>query len=94
MEKRYYTVDIWRYHHGKRYSGLFVDSLDSESFSIDCSDTYTRPEHYDLRVGDVVRWKHNERYLQALIADVYRNGTLLKVALEQPTMLPTDYFPY
>lgn len=88
------TVSIFRRGHGRRYTDLPVDRVDRESFAIDCSSLSMRPELYDLRVGDLVRWRQGERFVEAIIDAVRREGQLLNVALRDANLLYPEYFPY
>jgi hypothetical protein len=88
------TVDVVRRGYGRRYSGLPVDSRDNDGLTIDCTNSTLRPEHYDLRVGDVVRWPQDGRYVQATIVHVHRNGARLSVTFSEVSLLPADFFPY
>lgn len=94
MEQNYSTIDVERRGHGRRYTGLFVDSIDQEGFTIDCSNTYMRPHMFDLRTGDIVRWKQQDRYVQGRITMVTRNGEIISASLEHIELLPPDFFPY
>lgn len=88
------TVSTFRRSYGRRYTELPVDRIDRESFAIDCSASAMRPDLYDLRVGDLVRWREGERFVEAAVAAVRREGPLLTVALRDAHPLPPDYFPY
>lgn len=88
------TVIVFRRHYGRRYTDLPVDAIDSTSFSIDCNGTFMRPEHYDLRPGDIARWREGERYVEATIADVHRSTNSVRVDLADAHLLPPEYFPY
>lgn len=94
MDQSLRTVDVLRRGFGRRYTGLPIDTISRDGFTIDCTAGYMRPEMFDLRVGDTVRWSQNGRYIQATIARVERNGHLLTVALSDSGLLPTDFFPY
>lgn len=88
------TVDVFRRGHGRRYSTLPVDDLSRDAFRIDCDGGPLRPEHFDLQLGDVVRFAQGERYVQATIAAVERNANLVSVSLVDAELLPPDYFPF
>ncbi|NJM08291.1 hypothetical protein HC891_22085 [Candidatus Gracilibacteria bacterium] len=88
------TVDVVRRGYGRRYSSLPVDTVDNDGLVIDFVSSVLRPEHYDLRVGDTVRWLQDGRYVQALVAHVHRNGTRLTAAFSNAELLPADFFPY
>jgi hypothetical protein len=88
------TVFIFRRSYGRRYTELPIDRIDHDSFAIDCSGSVMRPDLYDLLVGDVVRWREGERFIEAVIDAVRRDGQLLTVALRDSQPLPPDYFPY
>lgn len=89
-----YTVDVVRNGFGRRYTGLYVDQLDQEGFLIDCSAGYLRPAHYDLLPGDLVRWKQQDRYVEATIVEVVRDEQRVQVTLRDATLLPPEFFPY
>jgi hypothetical protein len=88
------TVSIYRRNYGPRYTGLPVDSVDAEGFSIDCSETYMRPERFDLCVGDLVRWWAGEGFSEAVISAVQCDEHHLRVQLHHARQLPEDFFPY
>ncbi|EFO79333.1 hypothetical protein OSCT_2771 [Oscillochloris trichoides DG-6] len=88
------TITIERRGYGRRYSDLPVDHLDIDGFVIDCSGAYTRPNHYDLRVGDIVRWRNGDQILEAIIAGVERSNDRVTVTLRNTTPLPDDFFFY
>jgi hypothetical protein len=94
MEKGLKTVDVLRRNYGRRYTGLPVDNLERDSFSIDCSESCLRPDMFDLQIGDTVRWVYNGRYLEGQIAQIERNGVVLTVRLTDVALLPSDFFPY
>jgi hypothetical protein len=88
------TITIERRGYGRRYSELPVDQIDRDSFLIDCAGAYTRPAQYDLRPGDIVRWREGERILQATIAHISIAADQLRVALRDTNLLPPDFFYY
>jgi hypothetical protein len=88
------TVDVFRKGQGRRYSALPVDTLDRDMFVIDCADGPLRPDIFDLQPGDTVRFLQGERYVQATITTVQRNGHLLSAHLADAELLPPDYFPF
>lgn len=88
------TITIERRDYGRRYSDLPVDMIDRDRFEIDCVGTYTRPSHYDLRVGDIVRWREGEQVIEANIAVVERGTDHLHVKLSAAHPLPPDFFYY
>lgn len=88
------TVMVFRRSYGRRYSDLPVDQIDRDGLLINCEGTFMRPTHYDLRPGDLVRWRQGERYAEATIAEVQRSATAVQVTLRGATLLPPDYFPY
>jgi hypothetical protein len=92
MEQPYLTVDIERRGYGRRYTGLPVDSLSRQGFSIDFTGAYMRPEMIDIRPGDTVRWRDGERLVQATVAEVRREELLLHVSVEGATPLPPEAF--
>lgn len=89
-----HTVNVVRNGFGRRYTGLFVDRLDQDGFLIDCSVGYLRPTHYDLLPGDLVRWKQNDRYVEATIVEVVRDEQSVQVTLRDATLLAPEFFPY
>lgn len=88
------TVSVYRRNYGYRYTDLPVDHLETSGLLIDCRDSFTRPEHYDLRPGDLVRWRADERYIEATISAVIRDATSVRVELTGAHLLPPDFFPY
>lgn len=88
------TITIERRSYGRRYSELPVDLIDRDGFVIDCAGAYARPEHYDLRVGDIVRWRQGERVIEATIAAVDRGAERLHATLSGAHPLPPDFFYY
>jgi hypothetical protein len=88
------TIDVVRRGYGRRYSGLPVDAIDNDGLMIDFSNSPLRPEHYDLRVGDMIRWPQDGRYVQAIVAGINRNGVRLSVSFREVSLLPADFFPY
>lgn len=88
------TVSVFRRHYGRRYTDLPVERVDSTSLHIDCAGTFMRPEHYDLRPDDIVRWRDGERYVEALIGAVHRDETSLHADLIGAHLLPPEFFPY
>jgi len=88
------TVSVFRRSYGRRYTDLPVDGLERDSFTIDCSGSSMRPELYDLRAGDLVRWRQGERFVEATIDTVRRDGAQLHVALRDAHLLYAEYFPY
>lgn len=92
MERPYRTVDVERRGYGRRYTGLPVDTLSREGFSIDFTGAYMRPERIDIQPGDIVRWREGERQVQALVAEVRREGQMLHVRITGLVPLPPDAF--
>ena len=92
MQQPYRTVDIERRGYGRRYTGLPVDSLSREGFSIDFTHAYLRPDQIDIRLGDTVRWREGERLVQAYVADVRREPLALHVRVADVTPLPPEAF--
>ena len=92
MDRPYLTVDVERSGYGRRYTGLPVDTLTRQGFSIDFTGAYMRPELVDVRPGDVVRWRDGERLVQATVAEVRRESLALHVSVEGLTPLPPDAF--
>lgn len=88
------TIFIYRRFYGRRYTELPVDQIDREGFTIDCSAGLIRPEIFDLRPDDIVRWRQGDRYVEALIAAVRRSGPILSVQLRDAHPLAEDFFPY
>lgn len=88
------TVSIFRRYYGRRYTDLPVDQIDRESLLIDCSGSAMRPELYDLREGDLVRWRQGERFVEAVIASVSYDGPTLRASLRDARLLYPEYFPY
>ena len=92
MERAYRTVDVERAGYGRRYTGLPVDILNREEFSIDFTGAYMRPERIDIQPGDTIRWREGERQLQAQVAEVRREDLKLYVRLTGTVPLPPDAF--
>ena len=92
MERPYRTVDVERRGYGRRYTGLPVDTLSREGFSIDFTGAYMRPDWIDIQPGDVVRWREGDRQLQAQVAEVRRAEATLDVRVTGTTLLPPDAF--
>jgi hypothetical protein len=88
------TVSIFRRSYGRRYTDLPVESVDREALLISCEGTFMRPEYYDLRPGDIVRWRNGERYVEAVISEVRRDARSVNVALADAHPLPPEFFPY
>jgi hypothetical protein len=88
------TVSVFRRSYGRRYTDLPVDQIDSSGLRIDCAGTYMRPEQYDLRPGDLVRWRQGERYIEAVISAVSHERDSLSASLTDAHPLPPDFFPY
>lgn len=88
------TVSVFRRHYGKRYTELPVDQIDTSGLRIDCRETYMRPELYDLRPGDIVRWRQGGRYIEAEISAVTRDDSAVHATFTGVHPLPPDFFPY
>jgi len=86
------TVDIERRGYGRRYTALPVDERGTEGFVIECRGARLGPERYDVRVGDLVRWRAGAEYLQGVVRRVVRDGTRLQVLLADTAPLPSDGF--
>ncbi len=91
-ERRLVTVDIDRRGYGRRYTSLPVDELRQDGFSINFEGAYIRPEHIDVRVGDVVRWRKEDRWMQGCVVEVRREALALHVTLADVAPLPPDAF--
>jgi hypothetical protein len=92
MDRPFLTVDVERRGYGRRYTGLPVDVLSRQGFSIDFNGAYMRPELIDIQPGDLVRWREGERRVQATVAAVRREDSALHVTVEGLTPLPPDAF--
>jgi hypothetical protein len=92
MDRPYLTVDVERRGYGRRYTGLPVDTLTRQGFSIDFTGAYMRPELIDIRLGDIVRWRDGERLVQATVAEVRREELMLHVSVQGLVPLPQDAF--
>ena len=92
MDQPFLTVDIERRGYGRRYTGLPVDTLTRQGFSIDFAGAFTRPEMVDIRPGDIVRWRDGERQVQGTVAEVRREDAALHVSVAGLTPLPPDAF--
>jgi hypothetical protein len=86
------TVDIERRGYGRRYTSLPVDALERDGFAIDFHGSYIRPEHIDIRPGDVVRWREGGRLVQAQVAAVQLDGLVLQVSVVDARPLPPEAF--
>ncbi|MBC8162127.1 MAG: hypothetical protein H7Z42_13020 [Roseiflexaceae bacterium] len=91
-EKPYLTIDIERRGYGKRYTWLPVDQLTREGFVIDCEHAYVRPQMYDIRPGDIARWREGERLVEASVAQVSYEGERIHVQVEGAHPLPPEAF--
>lgn len=92
MDLSFHSIDVERRDHGRRYSCLPVDTIDRQGFSIDCTDSYLRPDMFDLQPGDTVRWIEKGHRFQGTIAAVERNGLTLQASLADVVPLPADFF--
>lgn len=88
----YRTVDIERRGFGRRYTWLPVDELSREGFRINCAGAYVQPQMYDIRVGDIVRWREGERQIEGVIAEVERDGEILSARVDGIRPLPPEEF--
>jgi hypothetical protein len=79
------TVDIFRPHVGKRYTGLPVDHVDVTGFHTNYDGSPLRPEMLDIRVGDEVFWDENGERLQACIDELVVEGRVIRVAFGDVT---------
>lgn len=91
-ERRLLAVDVDRRGYGRRYTSLPVDELRQDGFSINFEGAYIRPEHVDVRVGDIVRWRKEDRWFQGRVVEVRREELALHVALADVAPLPPDAF--
>jgi hypothetical protein len=91
-DRPYLTVDIERRGYGRRYTGLPVDTLSREGFSIDFSGAYMQPELIDIQAGDIVRWRDGDRLVQAFVDQVRREDSTLHVSIAGLTPLPPEAF--
>ena len=92
MERALLTIDVDRRGYGRRYTGLPVDAINREGLMIDCTGGYMLPERFDLLPGDIVRWEEGTRRIQAHIVEVQREDMQLRASLENPVVLPPDFF--
>ena len=92
MDRPFLTVDVERRGYGRRYTGLPVDSMSRQGFSIDFTGAYMRPDMIDIRPGDVVRWADGARLVQATVAEVRREEAWLHVTLAGAAPLPPEAF--
>lgn len=88
------TVSVFRRHYGRRYTELPVDQIDAETLRIDCEHSFMRPEQYDLRPGDILRWRHGERFIEAVVQSVRRDERCIHADLSGAHPLPPEFFPY
>jgi hypothetical protein len=88
----YRTIDIERRGYGRRYTWLPVDELSHTELMIECADGYVRPDMLDIRRDDVVRWREGERLVEGRIAEVQREGTILRAQIEDAHPLPPESF--
>jgi hypothetical protein len=91
-ERRLLTVDVDRRGYGRRYTSLPVDELRQDGFSIYFEGAYIRPEHIDVRVGDIVRWRKEDRRFHGRVIEVRREELALHVTLTEVAPLPPDAF--
>jgi hypothetical protein len=91
-DRSYRTVDIERRGYGRRYTWLPVDHLSRDGLLIDLTGAFMRPELYDLRPGDIVRWREGERLVEAQIVQVERTPTAVRATFEGAHPLPPDAF--
>ena len=92
MDRPFLTVDVERRGYGRRYTGLPVDTLTRQGFSIDFNGAHTRPEMIDIRAGDIVRWRDGARQLQAVVAEIRREDGWVHVMVEGTVPLPPEAF--
>ncbi|WP_298815593.1 hypothetical protein [Chloroflexus sp.] len=88
------TVSVVRRGYGRRYTDLPVDELNHQRLVIDCAGGYLRPDLIDLRQGDVVYWREQERYVEGRIGHVRRDDQRLIAIFKDVTLMPEDFFPY
>ena len=91
-ERRLLTVDVDRRGYGRRYTSLPVDEIRPDGFSIRFEGAYIRPEHIDVRLDDIVRWREGGRLFQGRVIDVRREAQALHVTLTDVAPLPPDAF--
>jgi len=91
-EYTYRTIDIERRGVGRRYTWLPVDSLDRSSFTIDCTGAYVRPAMYDIRPGDIVRWREGAVLVEGVIGHVDVGSESFAATIEQAHPLPPETF--
>ena len=92
MDQTFLTVDVERRGYGLRYTALPVDTLSRDGFAIDCTGAYMRPEWFDIRQGDVVRWREGGRQVQGNVAAVERTSEWVRVQVEGVVPLPPEAF--
>ncbi len=88
------TISVIRRGYGRRYTDLPVDERTPQQIVIDCAGGYLKPTMFDLRAGDMVYWREQERYIGAQIAEVRIEGMRLVVVLRDAALMPEDFFPY
>lgn len=91
-EQRLLTVDVDRRGYGRRYTSLPVDELRGDGFSIQFAGSYIRPEHLDLRQGDIVRWRDSGTLMQGVIAGIRRAELVLHIDVGDVAPLPPEAF--
>ena len=91
-ENIYRTIDLERRGYGKRYTWLPVDQLTREGFVIDCQDAYVQPHMYDIRPGDIARWREGERLIEAIVSHVHVEGSAVHAQVEGARPLPPEAF--
>ena len=91
-ERRLLTVDVDRRGYGRRYTSLPVDEIRRDGFSIRFEGAYIRPEHIDVRLDDIVRWREGGRLFQGRVIAVRREAQALHVTLTDVVPLPPDAF--
>ncbi|WP_298407351.1 hypothetical protein [uncultured Chloroflexus sp.] len=88
------TISVIRRGYGRRYTDLPVDELSQQRIVIDCAGGYLRPALIDLRQGDTVYWREQERYVSGQISQVRRDDQRVIAILKDVQVMPEDFFPY
>lgn len=88
------TISVIRRGYGRRYTDLPVDELSQQRIVIDCAGGYLRPALIDLRQGDTVYWREQERYVSGQISQVRRDDQRVIAILKDVQVMPEDCFPY
>lgn len=91
MAAELHTVDIYRPHAGKRYTGLPVDHVDVTGFHTNYDGSPLKPAMLDIRIGDRVLWEENGERRQASIDELVVEGSVIRAAFADVTEAPQPW---